>query len=258
MAVGAPRAVRGAARSVRTYDAFVSYSHAADGRLAPAMQAGLQRFAKPWYRLRSLRVFRDDASLSADPALWVAIEGALASSEWFLLLASPEAARSEWVEKEVAWWLERRGSERLLVILTAGELAWDADGEGVDKERTTALPASALASLVLEPRWVDLRWARTAEDVSLANACFRDSVAEVAATVLGQPKDELLGEDVRQQARRTTVDATDGCASSAPRREGHGCPAAAALSRGRPASGSTAPGWSRARRSPRSTPSSSA
>ena len=30
------------------YDAFVSYSHAADGRLAPAVQTGLQRLARPW------------------------------------------------------------------------------------------------------------------------------------------------------------------------------------------------------------------
>jgi hypothetical protein len=41
------------------YDAFISYSHALDGALAPALQTGLERFAKPWYRPRALRVFRD-------------------------------------------------------------------------------------------------------------------------------------------------------------------------------------------------------
>lgn len=29
------------------YDAFISYSHAADDLLAPRLQGGLQRFAKP-------------------------------------------------------------------------------------------------------------------------------------------------------------------------------------------------------------------
>ena len=29
------------------YDAFLSYSHAADGKLAPALQRALHRFAKP-------------------------------------------------------------------------------------------------------------------------------------------------------------------------------------------------------------------
>jgi hypothetical protein len=166
---------------------------------------GCTAFAKPWYRLRSLRVFRDDASLSADPSLWGAIESALASSAWFLLLASPEAARSEWVDKEVEWWLEHSGAERLLVVLTAGELAWEEGGEGVDLGRTTALSASAAAGLVFEPRWVDLRWARTADHLSLANARFRGAIAEIAATVLGRPKDELLGEDVRQHRRTKWV-----------------------------------------------------
>ncbi len=30
------------------YNAFISYSHAADGRMATALQAALERFAKPW------------------------------------------------------------------------------------------------------------------------------------------------------------------------------------------------------------------
>jgi rhodanese-related sulfurtransferase len=60
------------------YAAFISHSHALDGKLAPALQAGLQRFAKPWYRLRALHVFRDDASLSA-------IQAALEGSEFFSL-----------------------------------------------------------------------------------------------------------------------------------------------------------------------------
>ena len=79
------------------YDGFISYSHAADGRLAPGLQSALQRFATPWYRRRALRVFRDQTGLSANPHLWGSIETALAESRCFVLMASPEAARSEWV-----------------------------------------------------------------------------------------------------------------------------------------------------------------
>jgi hypothetical protein len=79
----------------QTYKAFISYSHAVDGKLAPSLQGALHRFAKPWYQLRSIRVFRDQASLSANPALWSSIEAALAASEFFILLASPKAAHSE-------------------------------------------------------------------------------------------------------------------------------------------------------------------
>lgn len=51
------------------YDGFISYSHAADGLLAPRLQAGLQRFAKPWWKRRAVRIFRDESSLSANPHL---------------------------------------------------------------------------------------------------------------------------------------------------------------------------------------------
>ena len=69
------------------FDAFVSYSHVADGRLAPALQKAMQRLAKPWYRVRALRVFRDESALSANPHLWTSIQEALDQSEWFVLLA---------------------------------------------------------------------------------------------------------------------------------------------------------------------------
>ena len=55
------------------YDGFISYSHAADDLLAPRLQAGLQRFAKPWWKRRALRIFRDESSLSANPHLWSSI-----------------------------------------------------------------------------------------------------------------------------------------------------------------------------------------
>ena len=83
------------------YDAFISYSHAVDGRLAPAIRSGLHRFAQPVFSLRALNVFRDQSSLSASPGLWPSIEDALSQSRHFIVLASPEAARSPWVRREV-------------------------------------------------------------------------------------------------------------------------------------------------------------
>jgi hypothetical protein len=115
---------RGAGESssaTRTYAAFLSYSRAADGRLAPALQMGLHRFARPWNRMRALHVFRDDASLEANPGLWSSIEAALDASQFFVLLASPEAASSPWVEKEVRHWLATKSAE---VVPLAVELRW--------------------------------------------------------------------------------------------------------------------------------------
>jgi hypothetical protein len=49
------------------YAVFISYSRGLDTRVATALQRGLHRFAKPWYRARAVRVFRDDSALSANP-----------------------------------------------------------------------------------------------------------------------------------------------------------------------------------------------
>jgi hypothetical protein len=85
------------------YDAFISYARE-DEAQARALQLGLQRFAKPWYRLQALRVFRDRSVLSAGPGVWSALRSRLETSRWLVLLASPTAASSGWVEREVTWW----------------------------------------------------------------------------------------------------------------------------------------------------------
>jgi hypothetical protein len=69
--------------------------------LAPRLQSALQRFAKPWYRLRAVRIFRDKTSLSVTSALWPTIEAALRRSEVFIFMASPEAGQSEGTTKEL-------------------------------------------------------------------------------------------------------------------------------------------------------------
>jgi WD40 repeat protein len=181
------------------YDAFVSYSRAADGLLAPALQAGLQTLGKPWYARRALRVFRDKTSLSASPGLWPAIERALAGSRFFVLLASPAAARSHWVDQEVSWWRAHRDSSTMLIALTDGELSWD-DERG-DFDDAAPIPASLRGWFGGEPLWTDLRWARELPDVSLRNPRFRDAAADLAAPLQGMPKDELIGEDIRQHKR---------------------------------------------------------
>jgi WD40 repeat protein len=182
------------------YKAFISYSHAADNRLAPALQSALHRFAKPWYRLRAIRVFRDKTTLAATPALWPSIEKALGESEHFLLLASPEAAASQWVQREIMYWIEQRPLDRdkLLIILTGGSLIWDGKNNDFDWNNTDALPRTVEKSFAQEPLFLDLRWARKEEHLSLRHPDFRDSIATLAATLHNRPKDEISGEEVRQ------------------------------------------------------------
>jgi WD40 repeat protein len=183
-----------------TYDAFISYSHAADGQLAPALQSTLQRYAKPWYRRRALRVFRDDTGLSANPHLWTSIVEALDGSRWFILLSSPDAARSEWVGREIAHWVEHKGADRILPVVTDGTWSWDDAAGDLDRSSTAAHPA-LFGVFDEEPRHVDLTWARSEVQVDPRDGRFLDAVAELAAPLRGVPKDELAGEEVRQHRR---------------------------------------------------------
>jgi WD40 repeat protein len=183
-----------------SYKAFISYSHAADGKLAPALQSALHRFAKPFYRLRALRVFRDKTSLHLTPELWPMIQAAIAQSEWFILLASPDAAQSNWVQMEVGEWRKLRGGtgERLLIVQTEGEIGWDDAANDFDWSLTTALPPNLKGAFKREPFYADLRWARTSTDLSLRNPQFLDDVGTIAAALHGKSKDEMIGSDIRQ------------------------------------------------------------
>jgi WD40 repeat protein len=194
------------------YDAFISYSHAADQRLAPRLQSALHGFAKPWYRLRAMHTFRDKTNLAATPQLWGSIQAALDDARYFILLASPEAAASPWVRQEVERWLATKGPQRLLIVITGGALVWDPAAGRFDDAATTALPPTLLTAFAEEPLHVDLSWAQHASQVSRRDGRFAEAVAQLAATVRGRPLDELAGEDVRQHriVRATAATAVAG------------------------------------------------
>ena len=187
------------------FDAFLSYSHALDRRTAVALQRGLHRLARPWYRLRALHVFRDDTNLAANPDLWSSITTGLDGARYFVLLASPQAAGSEWVGREVHHWREHKPERRMLLVHTAGGLHWNAEEGDFDWERTDAVPRALAGAFSDEPRYVDLRFARDHEPLSLSNPRFRDAVADLAAAIHERPKDELIGEDIRQHRRTRRV-----------------------------------------------------
>jgi tetratricopeptide (TPR) repeat protein len=182
------------------YDAFMSYSHAADGQLAPALQRSLHRFAKPWWKLSSVRVFRDETGLAAAYDLTDAIKKALNAAHFLILLASPGAAQSKWVEREVRLWLDSKAPENILIVLTEGTIVWDDAGE-FDWLRTDAMPRALAGAFKSEPLWVDLTWARKAEQLSERDPRFQQATAMLAARLHGQSLDEIAGEQVRQHRK---------------------------------------------------------
>jgi tetratricopeptide (TPR) repeat protein len=188
---------------MRIYDAFISYSQTKDKPIAAELQSVIQSLGKPWYRRRSLHVFRDDTNLSATPYFWATLEESLSRSRYLILLASPESAASTWVNKEVAYWLEHKSIDTLLIGLTDGELIWDHKSGGYKDWDRLPLPRPLEGKFPTEPKWVDLRQYRAVEDPD--DSAFIERAADFAAAVHGMPKEDLLSREVRQQRRMLSL-----------------------------------------------------
>jgi tetratricopeptide (TPR) repeat protein len=188
---------------MREYDAFISYSHAGDKAIATALQSVIQSLGRSWYQRRALRVFRDDTSLSASPHLWSSIEQALKDSRFLILFASPEAASSRWVTREIEYWLATKGLDTLLIALTKGELLWDVAARDFKYSDSPPLPLVLRGKFSDEPRWIDLRSHR--DRVSGRDAKFIELAANFAAQVRGIAKEDLLSQEIKQQRRALTL-----------------------------------------------------
>jgi len=180
------------------YDAFVSYSHAGEQGIARRLQEGVERFAKPWYRTRSMRLFLDSNSLTASPSLWSSIEEALADSRWLVLIASEHSGRSPWVEREIRWWLENRSAKSLLMVVADGQLVWDHDRGDFDPKVSSALPPVLQGELDEEPLWVAISGGDKPSEEGL-----RGAIIDVAAPLKGVSKEKLVA--VAERERRRTM-----------------------------------------------------
>ena len=181
------------------YTSFISYSRAADSRLAPELKSALQNFAKPWYKLRAIQVFCDQTNLTANPDLWGAIEVSLQSAEYFIYLASPLAAQSKWVKKELEAFAGMR-SHNIIIILTDGAILWDDSSNNFDWNTTTAVPTFDKALFLREPTWIDLTWIRK-EQLTTRDPRFLDAVANLSSVLRGIDKDVLIGKDVEEHKK---------------------------------------------------------
>jgi WD40 repeat protein len=178
------------------YDAFLSYARE-DQIFAEQLQRALERFAKPWYRARSLKVYRDITSLSPQGGLWATLQQGLEKSAWFILLASPQAAHSDWIDREVSWWLENRSLDQMLIVLTEGETAWDDRTADFDWTRSAWAPPSLRGRFPDEPAL--LKAPPTVESGDQPD--LEDLAATVYSAIEQIPKDEALSNANREHRR---------------------------------------------------------
>src|ERR1700724_4693799 len=169
------------------YDAFLSYAHR-DNHVTSAIQKGLHRIGRRVGQLRALRVFRDTTNLEANPDLWAKITDALNASRYLIVVLSPQAPASHWVNEEISYWLEHCGREHLMFVLAEGHLEWDRLEVRFDSGHSDAAPPvlTEQGALPAEPLYIvvsdDAPW-------DFRSPTFRDKVTALAAPIHGKPKD---------------------------------------------------------------------
>ena len=73
-----------------------------------------------------------------------------------MLLTSPQAAASEWVNREIEHWKANRPADRILPVLTDGHWQWD-PAAGDFTSDSDAVPPALRGVFTDEPRHLDLR-----------------------------------------------------------------------------------------------------
>lgn len=183
-----------------TYNAFISYSHY-DINMAAALEKGLMRFAIPWYRRSKLNIFRDESGLSVTPHLWDNIKKSLSDAEYFIFMASPQSKDSKWVGKELNYWLKHKSIDKLIIVVTYGEMNWDAKTKSYQQSELSCIPDVLNNVFKQEPFYVDLRALKSKGDLSLKNSIFNKEVLKIAAELYHTSQKEIAGEEVKTQTR---------------------------------------------------------
>jgi tetratricopeptide (TPR) repeat protein len=166
------------------YKAFISYSHQ-DKAFAIWLQKGIENYVIPKtlqekypHLPKDLKrsVFRDDDELSSTSVLSTALENALDESERLIVVCSPHAVASLWVEKEIAYFKESHDEEHIYSVIKSGEAS-------------DVLPTS----LGLEPLAVNAQQGK------------KMALMKIIATVLDVPFSDLWEREKREAKKRAFV-----------------------------------------------------
>jgi len=110
----------------KRYRAFISYSRH-DAKVARKLHSRLEHYRIPKgletkadSKRRLGRFFKDDEDLAASEKLGLSLNAAIDDSEALIVIASPEAATSQWVNAEVEH-VSKQPGRRILAIIARGK-----------------------------------------------------------------------------------------------------------------------------------------
>ena len=178
------------------YTAFISYRHQTpDQEIAKKLHQMIETYTVPAALRKDGarhpgKVFRDQEELPLSADLGRDIEAALDNSDWLICICSPRYLQSRWCLRELEYFIEHKGRDRVLAVLVEGEpedsfpelLRFETDENGNRKER--------------EPLAANVRGESLAENLKkLKKEKFR-----ILAPIVGTSFDGLY-----QRARRRTM-----------------------------------------------------
>jgi len=204
-------AARGRAldRLLSHYYAFLSYSHK-DEELAGWLHRELERFRVPAALAGKLStngvipkrltpIFRDRHELAAASDLGEEIQAALASSQYLIVLCSPDAAKSHWTNAEIEVFKRARPDGCVLAAIVAGEpFASDIPG----REAEECFPPALRQKYDRRGRPTGKRAEPLAADLRETGDGRRMGFLKLVAGMLGVGLDELVQRETTSRQRR--------------------------------------------------------
>ncbi len=209
------RSMRGAASRIRRsklqhrYMAFLSYSHK-DAAIADWLHEALEEFRVPPRLVGKLTdqgpvpkrlapIFRDRQELAAAADLGEEIEEAIAGSRFLIVLCSTAAAKSRWIDKEIACFKRLHREDRILAAIVDGEPFASDDPEPGRGRMFPAIPAGPFRS----PRAAN-RAARGTGRCRFSRQLRRPAMGllKIAAGMIGVGLDDLAQREAQRRTRR--------------------------------------------------------
>ena len=194
------------------YCAFLSYSHA-DEEIAGWLHDALEKFRTPSTlagRLtqngaipkRLTPIFRDRQELAASDNLAAGIRDALDSSRFLIVLCSPAAAASRWVNAEIDMFKRHRPDGCVLAAIVAGEpFASDVPG----REAEECLPPALRQKYDRRGRPTTRRSEPLAADLREDRDGKRLGLLKLISGMLGVGLDELVQRETLRRQRRLAI-----------------------------------------------------
>ena len=190
------------------YKAFLSYSHK-DKAVAEWLHRALENFKVPKALVgqrtphgvvpgRLSPIFRDENELAASSNLSESVTNAITATEFLIVICSPNAAASNWVNQEIIEFKRQHGESRVLAIIATGE-PYAADAGGVAEE---CFPSALIHRLDVDGSLTAERIEPMAADIRPQIGSRRDALLKLAATLLYVSLDDLVQRDIRRRNRQ--------------------------------------------------------